>query len=206
MLRVMAHHAVAVQKPLLPRRVPRGARARRASVAAVHASRGRARRIVLNFQFSSSAALRIMLGSSLWMLGYPDQAPALVESGIALTREAQASSERGVRASRRACSCIAVQPPRRRRGGDGRRAAAPRQAGENFEIWTPFARIFRGWVLVERGESDQGIAEARRGIKMWQDTGSYSKSRRSPMAMLGRSLWKAGRADEALGDARDRAG
>jgi hypothetical protein len=68
---------------------------------------------------------------------------------------------------------------------------------ESFEIWTPFARMFSGWVLVERGQFDQGLDETKRGIKMWQETGS-TLNQTLAMAMLGLSLWKAGRADEAL--------
>ena len=153
------------------------------------------REVVLNSQFSPSAALRIMLGSSLWMLGFPEQAPTMVHSGVALTRELRHYPSLAFALA----ASLLFHAYNLDVDGTSETVDELLQIAkqENFEIWTPFARIFRGWVLVERGEPDQGIAETRRGIKMWQDTGSYL-NQTIAMAMLGRSLWKAGRAEEAL--------
>jgi class 3 adenylate cyclase/tetratricopeptide (TPR) repeat protein len=153
------------------------------------------REMTLNYQFSSSAALRIILGCSQWMLGYPEQAPPIVASGVALTRElAHHPSHAYALAASLLLHAYRLDIEETARTAEDLFRLAKQ---ENFEIWTPFARMFRGWVLVERGEHDQGLQETRRGIKMWQETGSYL-NQTIAMAMLGLSQWKAGRPDEAL--------
>lgn len=151
--------------------------------------------IVRDTQLSSSAALQIIKGSSLWMLGYPDQAPVEVNLGIALTRKL---NHRPSEAYALAASLL-LHSYQLDVDGAARTAAEllTLAAREGFEIWIPFATMFNGWTLVERGHFDQGIREIREGITRWQATGSYL-NQTIAMAMLGLSLWKAGQADEAL--------
>lgn len=153
------------------------------------------RQIVRAFQFSSSAALRIMLGSSLWMLGYPDRAPALVQAGIDLTRELKHHpSEAFALAASLLLHAYNLDVDGTAQAAEALRCLAKQ---ENFEIWTPFAKMFNGWVRVERGETGPGIEETREGIREWQATGSYL-NQTITMGMLALALWKAGQASEAL--------
>lgn len=153
------------------------------------------RQIVRAFQFSSSTALRIMLGSSLWMLGYPDRAPALVQAGIDLTRELKHHpSEAFALAASLLLHAYNLDVDGAANAAEALRRLAKQ---ENFEIWTPFAKMFNGWVRVERGDALGGIEETREGIREWQATGSYL-NQTITMGMLGLALWKAGRASEAL--------
>jgi class 3 adenylate cyclase/tetratricopeptide (TPR) repeat protein len=153
------------------------------------------REIVLTFQFSSSAALRMMRGCSLWMLGYPDQAPAVVESAIALTRELKHYPSEAYALG----TSLLLHHYRL----DVERAAATatrlltlaRQ--ESFELWTPWGLMFRGWILAEHGQAVQGVDEINRNLRRWQNTGTIL-NQTIIVSMLARSLLRAGRADHAL--------
>lgn len=153
------------------------------------------RTIATRYQFSSSTALRMMHGSSLWMLGQVDQVPAFVTSAVQLTREIPHFPSEAFSLA------ASLLPHYYRMDVDAAGAASDLllELAErwNFEIWSPFAHIFRGWVLAERGDVEEGIAETRSGLAAWQATKNYL-NQTIIMAMLGRMLWRAGRPAEAL--------
>jgi class 3 adenylate cyclase/tetratricopeptide (TPR) repeat protein len=191
-LLVMAHHAVGYSH------FYRG----EFTATCEHAERGLAlfdieteRAIVLDAQFASSAALRIMLGCSMWMLGYPDRAPDLVQAGVDLTRELKhRPSEAFALAASLLFHHYSHDAGRAHETAEQLLALAGQ---ESFEIWSPFALIFRGWSLADRGLYDDGIAELRQGVAMWQATGSFL-NQTIAHAMLGYCLGKAGRIEEAV--------
>jgi class 3 adenylate cyclase len=146
------------------------------------------------FQFSSSAALRIILGCSLWMLGFPDRGARIADSGVELTR---ALKHYPSEAYALASILLLRYYQRDVRGAEqaaDRLLALAEQ--ERFEIWSPFAWMFRGWLMVENGD-EEGTALTRRGLDEWRARGNYL-NQTIVTAMLGASLRKRGHVDEAL--------
>ncbi len=151
--------------------------------------------IVRAFQFSSSAALRMMLGCSLWMLGDVDAAPSLVDGAVALTREL---GHKPSEAYALAASLLFHHYRRDvQRAYDTANTLLTLAREESFEIWSPFALMFQGWATVERSRAAAGIAELRRGIDLWQATGN-ALNQTIAMTMLAECLWKDRQEDEAL--------
>jgi len=106
----------------------------------------------------------------LWQLGYPDQ--ALQKSHEALTLAQQLSHPYS---SVYAMTFAGVLQYflRQEQAVEERAAAALRLASEHgFPMWLGFATALRGWVLVEEGQTTEGIAHLRQGLATFQATGA----------------------------------
>jgi len=105
----------------------------------------------------------------LFILGYPDQAAA--RSREALATDA-GPSHLYTTAFARVWSCLLWQF-----GRDHRlvheRAEMPALAGEKgFPFWLAIGTVVRGWMLVDREQIADGIAQIRQGLADYRATGS----------------------------------
>jgi class 3 adenylate cyclase/predicted ATPase len=106
----------------------------------------------------------------LWQLGYPDH--ALKKSHEALNLAQQLSHPYS---SVYALSFAGVLQYflRQAQAVEERAAAALRLASEHgFPMWLGFGTALRGWVLVEQGQTAEGISHLRQGLATWQATGA----------------------------------
>jgi class 3 adenylate cyclase/tetratricopeptide (TPR) repeat protein len=153
------------------------------------------RAIVRSFQFSSSAALRMMLGCSLWMLGRVDEGARLVDGAVELTRQLAHRPSEAYALGTSLLFHYYRDDVERAEATAADLFALSRE--ESFEMWNPFAVIFTGWAMVEHGAAAAGIGEIRRGLATWQATGT-AVSQTIAVAMLGECLRRARRSEEAM--------
>jgi class 3 adenylate cyclase/tetratricopeptide (TPR) repeat protein len=152
------------------------------------------REIVHYFQLSSSAALRIILGSSLWMLGFPDRATVFVDDAINLSRELQHHpSEAYALGTSLIVDHCCLDLDRTEAHAEQLRLLAQR---ERFELYGPIAMAFSGWVRSERGDAS-GLEMIRLGRDQFRATGSVL-NQTILTALLARALRKVGRREEAI--------
>jgi predicted ATPase len=141
--------------------------------------------------------------TSLWALGYPDQ--ALQRSQEALTL-AQALSHPHSLAFARG---FAAELHQRRRD----RQAAQEQAEalitlsieQGLSFWLARGIIIQGWVLSEQGQGEEGIAQIRRGLSAYRTTGA-ELWRSYHLALLAEAYGGVGQTGEgliALAEARE---
>jgi class 3 adenylate cyclase/predicted ATPase len=110
------------------------------------------------------------LSQVLLTLGYADQAQALAEEAILYARRlAQPSSVAYALCS----ACFLYQ--RLGQSGAVRAAAEPLitlYEEQGFPLWGASGRIIHGWALADSGRSEEGLAEIRRGLVEYVETGA----------------------------------
>ena len=128
------------------------------------------KQIVQTFQFSSTVCIRMFLASSLWMQGYPEQAPMLVTDAMSLTEELDNTPNL---AFALAASCFFHHY---RWDIDWILEKAERlteiSQRESFLLWLPVSMIFHGWAVAKKGSAEAGIAEMQKGLEMFWQTGT----------------------------------
>jgi predicted ATPase len=63
--------------------------------------------------------------------------------------------------------------------------------------WEAQAIVLRGWVLAQQGQEEEGIAQIRRGLAAYQDTGALL-ARPMLLGLLAETCRKTGRSEEGL--------
>ena len=133
--------------------------------------------------------------STLWHLGYPDQA-------LEMSQEALSGAEELSHAFSLAwaLNTTAVIHKVRREGASAQKQAEAEIAistERGFPQWIGMGTIHRGWALAEQGQADEGIALIRAGLAGYRATGA-KLTQTDFLRELAESYGKVGQADKGL--------
>jgi predicted ATPase len=146
-------------------------------------------------------ACRSYLALSLWLLGFPDQALARAEDGLALALELKHPFSVGYARCWLAWAC------QFRRDAayvhEQADAAVALAIEQGFTLWAAKATIHRGWALAMDGKIEDGVLELEMGVAAWRATGAaatlpfYYAMQAEAFALLGKTRDGLKRLDEA---------
>jgi predicted ATPase len=130
----------------------------------------------------------------LWLLGFPEQAAKRSLEAIALAREISHpfSLARALQAAARVCQMRGE--PRAARELADELVSLSEEYG--FASFAGGGLDLHGWALLMEGDTDEGIAESRRGLALSRETGALLHEP-YVLALLAEALRAAGRSDEA---------
>ncbi len=131
---------------------------------------------------------------ALSLLGYPDQARKRSSEGVTLGQELSHPFSRIF-----ALNFAAGVHLFRREGQQAQEqagAAVIFSTKEGFPLGVAMGMIQLGWALVEQGQGQEGIAQIRRGITIWQNTGAEPWP--YYLALLAEACGKVGKVEEGI--------
>jgi predicted ATPase len=131
----------------------------------------------------------------LWMLGYPDQAMKRSHEAITLAQDLVHPFSLAW-----ALNWAATLHQLRREGQAAQERAEAVIAlsiEQGFVQQSAEGTMFRGWVLAEQGQIEEGIAQMRQGLAAYRATGTELE-RPYWLALLAEAYGKVGRAEEGL--------
>jgi predicted ATPase/class 3 adenylate cyclase len=112
---------------------------------------------------------RAYAARTLWLLGYPAQAPARVHEALTL---AQALAHPYSLAY---AQCLAAMVAQFRRDvpavHEQAEATVTLATAQGFPQWAHQGTSLRGWALAMQGQGEEGLAQIRQGIAAWRATG-----------------------------------
>ena len=115
-------------------------------------------------------ACRVYAALTQWLLGYPDEALARAQDGLALANElAHPFSEAFALVG---ASLIARLRRDSRKGYDNAEAAVILSSEHGFPSWLALGTLLRGSALMALGQKREGIVQLRQGIKNWRAIGT----------------------------------
>jgi TOMM system kinase/cyclase fusion protein len=130
-----------------------------------------------------------------WFLGYPDRALARIHAALSLAQELAHPL------SLTSALNFAAWLHHYRREVQAVKERAEEllalSTEQGFTLWVASATIMRGWVLVEQGQGEEGMAQMRRGLTDWQASGA-ALTRPYFLSLLAEVYGNAGRAEEGL--------
>jgi class 3 adenylate cyclase/predicted ATPase len=115
-------------------------------------------------------ACRAYAATTLWLLGYPEQALARLYDALALAQELSHSFSI---AFARWWTAIVFQLRRDMPAVyEQAEAAVALSTEQGFTLWVTAGMSLRGWALAMRGQGEDGMAQVRQGIAAQQATGA----------------------------------
>jgi predicted ATPase len=136
-----------------------------------------------------------LLGRVLWVVGYPDQALQKVQEALALARELAHPLTSVITSCIAALLHIVLQKVEevQKRAEEVLTLSAER----GLVHWEAQAIALHGWVLAQQGQEEEGVAQIRRGLAAYQDTGARL-ARPMLLGLLAETYRKIGHAEEGL--------
>ncbi len=117
-----------------------------------------------------AVSCRGLAGYTLWLLGYPDQALARAQEGLALAIELDHPF------SYAAALVYASGVWQFRREGqdvyDHAEAAVTLSTEQGFSHWLAYGTFLRGWALTVRGQGEEGLRQMRQGLTDYRTSGA----------------------------------
>jgi DNA-binding winged helix-turn-helix (wHTH) protein/predicted ATPase len=134
-------------------------------------------------------------GSSLFLLGYPDQALRKSREALTLARELAHANSLAF-----AFHIIGLVHCYRREGEEAREQAEATIAlttEQGLPFWLALGTMGRGWALVEQGEGEAGIAQIHQGLAAFRASGGEQMQTYS-LARLAEAYGQGGQVEEGL--------
>jgi predicted ATPase len=132
---------------------------------------------------------------ALWYLGYPDQALGSIHNALSLAREIAHPYSLAMAL---ALAAWLYQCRREtQRTHESAEATITLSTGQGFPFWAAWGTILRGWVLTEQGQGEEGLAQIRRGLPLYQATGAEAFQPYF-LALLAEVYGKVGQAQDGL--------
>jgi len=138
-----------------------------------------------------AAGCMMWRASSLWALGYPDQARAVAGEALRQAAAVEHRLSRALMTAVSAWTCLYLRDLR----AEQHTEAVVSQA-EGFPSFQALTRVVGGWTLAAQGRTEEGIAALRQGRDDWFALGGRTFFCLLP-ALLAEALMLAGRLDEA---------
>jgi tetratricopeptide (TPR) repeat protein len=132
---------------------------------------------------------------ALWLLGYQDQGLRKADEAIALAQEVNHRFSLGFAFF----SAARLHQPSSQVQATHERAEALRELAteQEFPYFIMLANIYRGWVLFERGQREEGLDMLRRGVDAQRASGVMG-GRLHFLAVLGEAYGKADQPEAGL--------
>jgi tetratricopeptide (TPR) repeat protein len=137
----------------------------------------------------------VMLGWTLFMLGYPDDGLKRLDEAISMARALSHPASLGI-AMGMTCTCLhIVKDPLSAEGWSEELIRLCREQG--LVHWHGLGHMIHGWTRMQRGDLTGGLEEIEEGRKRWRDTGSRSGDSQWDALMIEAYL-EAGRPEDSL--------